>query len=441
MYSLAREGDLLNGTVYSSLNDEAEISMQKLTVSQAIEAIERDQSRIVSLEKALKGAHAETKRQKDKYQTQIQQFQKHINKFVEETQALETKNKKLRQKHLRVIEENRKKVEQIRAECQKLKAQLTNAKIANQKSENEYKAKINKLNNTINKLEREIKSRAKQIERLQSKKKMPALFMKDVLRYNYPDGLYTRIIAENPESDLALVAQAGIAFIHLANGNDEQVLVEYDKLLAEYKGLPMYSHHTYIIPQEYYDMAKAAKRQGHKEVATANYKKAITLWEKVDLKDINAYLGGATLYTLGNSCNFTRETRKAIEYYERLLKEYPESGYVLGTRFYLPGCARALKRKNPAMADEADVMIEKYLKELIDNHSDSHYYQQSLKKLAVFYFNKKQYAQALERFEQLVEKYPKERKRHSGMMSQCRQQLAETKEDTEIKKVNDQISK
>jgi DNA repair exonuclease SbcCD ATPase subunit len=167
MYSLVREGELLNGTVYS-LKKEAKISLQKLSLSQAVDAIESDLSRIALLEEEVKKVRTEVEKQKSKFLVQTKEFQKHIGEFTKQAQALEEKNKKLGQQHRNLIEKNRKEAQEMRTKYEKLTAQLENAKKANRESEKQSNAKITLLRAVTSELRVKLKAAAQEIHELQA---------------------------------------------------------------------------------------------------------------------------------------------------------------------------------------------------------------------------------------------------------------------------------
>ena len=332
------------------------------------------------------------------------------------------------------VKEYREALHKSKYQSDKLTGQVTSLerKVASVTKQKDDKEKRNRsLEKSVESLERKVKSLEKKAElRLEDiemeffARRVPDMFAKDVLRYNKPKGLFTKIIAEQPGSEAALVSQAGIVFIHLANGEDDKVIAEYDKLIAGYKGLEKYGHHTYIIPQEYYHRGERSARLGLKDKALAQYQMANKLWEKVDLNDLNAFLGGATLFTLGRGHISVNEKARGIEYLKELTRDYPESDYAAWAHYSIWRDAKSLKRRGELAAEKADELMEKHLVAIVDNHQDRSYYSPSLKELAMFYFNKEQYAKALKRFEQLIEKNPKDLDRYKVMMSECRERLA-----------------
>jgi hypothetical protein len=160
MYSLVREGDLLNGTVCSSKN-EAKISLQKLTLSQAVDAIESNLSRMALYNEEVKKLRAETEKQKALFQIQTEEFQKHFAEFAKQARMLQEKSKKLEQQHRNLIEKNNKEAQDMKTKCVKLTATLENTKKAYHKSETLHSVNTARYTTTIN----DLKARQKELRR------------------------------------------------------------------------------------------------------------------------------------------------------------------------------------------------------------------------------------------------------------------------------------
>jgi tetratricopeptide (TPR) repeat protein len=260
-------------------------------------------------------------------------------------------------------------------------------------------------------------------------------YRSDLVDDNDANNFYTAVITDHPRTQAAMAAQAGLTFMHFENINDVQVLAAYDKLVTEYKGLPEYGHYTFIIPEEYYVAGVDAMKQGNRDVARANFTIAKTLWEKVDIKDLDANRASETLFFTGISSNYVGDPNTAIEYLLKVVSDYPSFHFISSARYHIPQYAQNLKIKDPARAQKADVLIEKYLKEYIENHPDKMPFQVCLRNLGKFYYRKAQYAQALDRFEQLIEKDYQELGRVVNMMSTCYERLGSPETADELRAI------
>lgn len=181
MYSLNRNKQSLNGTLYASSTNQQKISLRKLTLPQAIEAIANDYSKINQLKKSLAKTRVELKRsqgQVSEQKTKIVKLAGELNKSRKQTSESKNKYEKLQQEYSRVIKENREEVKAIRQEHEKLTTNLTNAKKSYQElqkrsraSEKRLVAKIELLLKTISKLEDFAKNNAAVIDEFKAGQK------------------------------------------------------------------------------------------------------------------------------------------------------------------------------------------------------------------------------------------------------------------------------
>jgi len=74
--------------------------------------------------------------------------------------------------------------------------------------------------------------------------------------------------------------------------------------------------------------AKAAYDYGYKQYNSRNYQEALKSFEKVEIYDADYSRMDAVYYFMGRSCQLLQDARSAVAFYQKLLDNYPKSGYV-----------------------------------------------------------------------------------------------------------------
>jgi len=245
--------------------------------------------------------------------------------------------------------------------------------------------------------------------------------------------LCQRVLANDPGKWERLRAYTGIAKSYIGLGDDAKVNETLDIICTDFADHEKLARAILVIGEDYYYQAREMKKQGLREAAKEMYLKAKNVWEKVEVEveSPDEHTASVRIYFLGICSHNVGDTSKAIEYLQKVVKYYPTSKCALGARFYIPQYAQALK-KDPARAEEADELIETGLKDFVEKYPNSVYFKGCLRKLGVFYFHKAQHAQALDCFEQLIEKDDKELGRVVNMMSICYEKLGSPETAEEI---------
>jgi len=243
-------------------------------------------------------------------------------------------------------------------------------------------------------------------------------------QYDKAMGVYSQIVADHPRTAAAMASQAAITRMHFINQEDDKVLATYEKLAAEYKGLPRYDHYTFVVPEEYYFQGMEAMKNSQFDKSQAYFTMAKRLWEKADTKYMTPRLAPATVYFLGRCSYLAGDVDTAIQSMQKVISDYPNSDeYVSFSRYSIAKYAPALM-KDPERTAEADALTEKYLKEFIEKHPNEELHvQECLRNLGGFYYRKGQYANALDRFEELIEKDYGKLGKVVDMMAVCYQKL------------------
>lgn len=74
--------------------------------------------------------------------------------------------------------------------------------------------------------------------------------------------------------------------------------------------------------------AKAAYDYGYRQYNSRNYQEALKSFEKVEIYDANYARMDAVYYFMGRSCQLLQDSRSAVAFYQKLIDNYPKSGYL-----------------------------------------------------------------------------------------------------------------
>jgi tetratricopeptide (TPR) repeat protein len=74
--------------------------------------------------------------------------------------------------------------------------------------------------------------------------------------------------------------------------------------------------------------AKAAYDYGYRQYNSRNYQEALKSFEKVEMYDADYPRMDAVYYFMGRSCQLLQDSRSAVAFYQKLLENYPKSGYL-----------------------------------------------------------------------------------------------------------------
>ena len=189
----------------------------------------------------------------------------------------------------------------------------------------------------------------------------------------YEDGRRLhQLAAENwPGNDDALLAKASLISLNIALGSDTNTHEAIDELIAEFAENPDLPEVLLEMGVGYYEMAIREGIGGNFEQEKSYYGKAIDVWERIiqDFSDHN--IKPQAYYFSAKSYHRIGEHEKAINYYEKLLFDWPEYRRAARAQFSIGKCYESLKDAGTLHGSEADLKIEQAYKNVVGNYPDS----------------------------------------------------------------------
>jgi len=182
------------------------------------------------------------------------------------------------------------------------------------------------------------------------------------------------VLENRHSSEDAVWLQAGLAISYNGLGDDMNAQVAIDNLLADFNDHPDLPYALFQVGEQYAVKATDLKKQGLETEAKEFFRKAVSVWERViqEFPDCDtvprAYYCSAGCYELELS-----EYEKAIEYYQKVLDNWPYFDYRRASyaQFGIARCYQNLEKSGRISPEEASIRIIQACNNLISNYPDT----------------------------------------------------------------------
>jgi len=183
---------------------------------------------------------------------------------------------------------------------------------------------------------------------------------------------YQYVIDKQPDSKLDISSRVGIARVHISLSNDEAVDEIIDGLIVDYTDHPRLPWAVFVLGEEYYNVAIQAEKEDRAVEAGENFTKAIAIWDiiieglPVSLPDTaHAWYFSAVSY------RHTGEYGNAIEYYQKVVDNWPDYQFAWSAQCLIGECYEKLRNSGALSESQANPLIEQAYKLVIENYRDS----------------------------------------------------------------------
>ena len=226
--------------------------------------------------------------------------------------------------------------------------------------------------------------------------------------------LHEHVIANCPawQRQTAMWARQGLAVCHIWLGNDEQPAAQVDKLIADYKDLWNVGSPVFVIGEAYYNKAWAYEKQGSDAEARRDFEKAMAVWNRIitELPVSSPYTQHAWYFTGVCYRRHLRDYAKTLEYYQKVVDEWPNYEYAWSAQSLIGQCYEKLRDSGVLSESEANPKIEEAYKAVIERYLDRPLGDQAFLKLASMNLQKGQWVDAAMYFELFREQYPDDKR-------------------------------
>jgi tetratricopeptide (TPR) repeat protein len=193
-------------------------------------------------------------------------------------------------------------------------------------------------------------------------------------KYEKAKQLYQYILDNYPNSEHVRWAKTDLIKANIALDDEPNINEAINELIAEYSDNPDLPEVLCIIGEEYCVKASELKNQGLETKAREYFRKAISVWERVmnEFPDSDAvpraYYCSGGCYELELS-----EYEKAIEYYQKVLDNWPYFDYQRASyaQFGITRCYENLEKSVRISPEEATVGIIQACNNLLANYPET----------------------------------------------------------------------
>ena len=198
-------------------------------------------------------------------------------------------------------------------------------------------------------------------------------------KYDKASRLYQYVIDNQSKNEYAMRAKASMIQLNILLGNEAAVEIATKKMIADFNNHPDLSSVIFRtaeqIAQQYYSKARAERSEGHDEQAKIYCRKFIALREKIitELPPSAEYTPQAYYCLASCYSQESGEDDKAIEYYQKLLKNWPDFNYRCSSYawFGIACCYEKLEKSGRIPTSEAAGQICHACEKLLTNYPDT----------------------------------------------------------------------
>jgi len=179
---------------------------------------------------------------------------------------------------------------------------------------------------------------------------------------------YQYVINRWPNHHFAVMSRAGIAALNISLGDEETVQAQLNELLADFADYPDLPEAVFEIGEQYCKQAFLKINEDREAEAQEYFRKALAIWERIMTKLPHCSVTAHIYYSSANCCQYLQEYEKAIEYYQRVVDEFPGYIYVWDAQFCVGYCYKQLQSLDAVDRSLADSQIRAAYERVLKNY-------------------------------------------------------------------------
>ncbi|MBW8042151.1 MAG: tetratricopeptide repeat protein [Planctomycetes bacterium] len=182
--------------------------------------------------------------------------------------------------------------------------------------------------------------------------------------------LYQYVVDSWPDTEFAMWSQMGLAISKTSLYNDNGAAIAAEKLPVNYSKRTNLPLAVFQIGESYYNQAFLKESEGNHAQTKVYLQKAITEWEKI-ITQLPKSITTAWAYNFAADC-YRRlgQHKKAIEYYQRVVDDWPDYEYASDALFRIGHIHENLKTLGITSKSEADLKIKAIYEQLLEKYPD-----------------------------------------------------------------------
>jgi TolA-binding protein len=193
--------------------------------------------------------------------------------------------------------------------------------------------------------------------------------------YDKAKSTYQEVISRYPAASHALKAELKVPKMDVLSlieaGNDGAAETVVDSLIVDFREHTDLPEEIFTIGEKYYTKAFKYEKQGLKAEAIDCFRRALTVWEKIITQLPPSAPNTARAYSFAADC-YRRlgQHQKAIEYYQRVVDDWPDHEYAWNALFRVGRTYENLKTLGITSKSEADPKIKAAYEQLLKKYPD-----------------------------------------------------------------------
>jgi TolA-binding protein len=219
-------------------------------------------------------------------------------------------------------------------------------------------------------------------------------------KYDLSRQLYQCTFEIAPQGPLAMQAKIEEAGVEILLGNDAAVHAIIDGLIADFADNPELPEAVFKIGHKYYTQARLKGIESGGSPEKEDLRKAIAVWERI-IQELPASKTTPEAYYAAAVCYGQElgEYAKGIAYFQAIVDNWPHYKYAWHAQYFVGMYTVRLKGSGLMEAAEADSLIEKAYKAVVENYPHSESAPSAALELAEIYSDKSLFAKSAEYYE------------------------------------------
>lgn len=187
-------------------------------------------------------------------------------------------------------------------------------------------------------------------------------------KYEKAKQLHQRVVNEWPEHNYAMWSRRDLAKLNIILGNEAAAEAAIGSLIADFSNRPALHRAVFEIGEQYYNQAFEDEEQGRTAEAKDHFTKAIAVWERI-IKELPESTDTALAYNFAAEC-YRRlgQYEKAIEYYQKVVDNWPGYEYAWNAQFLIGHNYEDLKKSGVISKSEADAKIKAAYEQVLEKY-------------------------------------------------------------------------
>ena len=183
--------------------------------------------------------------------------------------------------------------------------------------------------------------------------------------------LYQYVVDNWPNTEFAMWSQMGLAISKNLLDNDNGAAIAAEKLHDNYSKQTNLPSAVFQIGESYYNQAFLKESEGPRVQAKDYFRKAITEWEKI-IKELPESITTAQAYYFSGYC-YARlnEFGKAIQYYQKVVDDWPKYELAWHAQLRIARCYNILATSGGISKKYAVPKIRQACQKLLNNYPKS----------------------------------------------------------------------